>query len=117
MRRSVRPRRLAPEGVNRRKRLDSQGFREPTRASAKRLQSGQVTPMGSELSRFPSGKPDVSKSGGSKSGNKGADRRSAMIPTRPTDAELAAVIAAWPNLPLAIRAGVLALVRAAGGGQ
>jgi len=31
--------------------------------------------------------------------------------------ELASVIAAWPNLPTAIRAGVLAMVKASGDGQ
>ena len=36
------------------------------------------------------------------------------IPDAPTDPELAAVVAAWPDLPPAIRAGVLALVKAAG---
>ena len=34
----------------------------------------------------------------------------------PTDPDLAAVVAAWPGLPPAIRAGVLALVRAGGAG-
>ena len=33
------------------------------------------------------------------------------------DPELAAVAAAWPALPAAIRAGILAMVRAAGGTQ
>ncbi len=34
-------------------------------------------------------------------------------PEAPADPELAAVVAAWPDLPPAIRAGVLALVKAA----
>jgi hypothetical protein len=34
-------------------------------------------------------------------------------PPKPTDPELAAVVAAWPDLPPAIRAGVVALVKAA----
>lgn len=33
----------------------------------------------------------------------------------PEDAELAVVNAAWPTLPEAIRAGILAMVKAAGG--
>jgi hypothetical protein len=33
----------------------------------------------------------------------------------PDDPELAALVAAWPTLPEAIRAGILAMVRAAGG--
>jgi hypothetical protein len=32
--------------------------------------------------------------------------------TPPTDPDLSAVVAAWPTLPPAIRAGVLALVKA-----
>lgn len=35
------------------------------------------------------------------------------MPTPPADPDLAAVVAAWPQLPPAIRAGVLALVKAA----
>jgi hypothetical protein len=31
------------------------------------------------------------------------------------DADLADVIGAWPMLPVAIRAGILAMIRAAGG--
>jgi hypothetical protein len=33
----------------------------------------------------------------------------------PADSDLAAVVAAWPGLPAAIRAGILALVKPAGG--
>jgi hypothetical protein len=40
----------------------------------------------------------------------------APTPTRPNiDPALAALIDAWPTLPEAIRAGILAMVRAAGG--
>ena len=35
----------------------------------------------------------------------------------PADPDLAAVVAAWPELPKAIRAGILAMVRAAGAGE
>jgi hypothetical protein len=72
-----------------------------------------MTPMGSELSRLPSGKTPDSESGGSKSGNKGAGFGA---PT-PTDPELTAVVAAWPDLPRAIRAGIVAMVGAAGGSK
>jgi hypothetical protein len=46
--------------------------------------------------------------GGAKSG--------ALAPERPAiDPALAALIDAWPTLPEAIRAGIVALVRASGG--
>jgi hypothetical protein len=70
--------------------------------------------MGFEQSKKPTGNGAVSESGGSKSGNIGPE--SAPKPT-PADPDLAAVLSAWPSLPSAIKAGVLALVRAAGGGQ
>ncbi len=39
------------------------------------------------------------------------------IPTPPpADPELSALVAAWPSLPTAVRAGVIAMVRAIGGG-
>ncbi len=72
-----------------------------------------MTPMGFELSRFPSGNAGVSESGGSKSGNIRPVSCAPTPPAKPTDPELAAVVAAWPDLPPAIRAGVLALVKAA----
>jgi hypothetical protein len=85
---------------------------------------GEVTPMGFELSPVPSGNRAVPDSGGSKSGNilagSGASTppttppaTPAPTPAAPADPELAAVVAAWPNLPPAIRVGVLALVKAA----
>ena len=37
--------------------------------------------------------------------------------TRQTDPNLAAVIDAWDRLPEAVRAGIVAMVRAAGGGR
>ncbi|NOT02909.1 MAG: hypothetical protein HOP29_20095 [Phycisphaerales bacterium] len=36
-------------------------------------------------------------------------------PTNSTDPELAAVVEAWTTLPDAIRAGIVAMVRASGG--
>lgn len=69
---------------------------------------------GLESSRFPAGNTPVSHSGGSKSGNKDASFAvSAGVP-KSVDPDLAAVVAAWPALPAAIRAGVLAMVRATG---
>ena len=49
---------------------------------------------------------DVEDVSGAESGAVGAEK--ALI-----DADLAAVIDAWPNLPEAIRAGIVAMVRAA----
>ncbi len=79
--------------------------------------AGAMTPRGSELPRFPAGNTGVGDSGGSKSGNNGGGFGPPTPPTppvTPTDPELAAVVAAWPDLLPAIRAGVLALVKAAG---
>ena len=36
-------------------------------------------------------------------------------PDAPADPELAAVVAAWSDLPAAVRAGIVAMVKAAGG--
>ena len=65
---------------------------------------------GLEPSPFPSGKSGVSESGGSKSGNKDAPFGDSAGVVKPTDPELAAVVAAWPTLPLAIRTAILALL-------
>ena len=64
---------------------------------------------GTELPAIPSGNTHDAPAGGSNSGN-----------TRPgsdplTDPELARVVEAWPGLPTALRAGILAVVAAAGG--
>ena len=78
----------------------------------------EVPPEGLEQSRFPSGNAGVGESGGSKSGNKEAGfgpPTPPATPPKPTDPELLAVVAAWPDLPLAIRAGVMALVGATTG--
>jgi len=64
---------------------------------------------GLEHSHDSSGNTRVSESGGSKSGNSGPDSGAPMA----ADPELAAVVAAWPELPPAIRAGILAMVGAA----
>jgi hypothetical protein len=45
----------------------------------------------------------------------GGAQSGALTPTKSNiDTDLAAVIRAWPSLPEAIRAGILAMVRAAG---
>lgn len=56
----------------------------------------------------------VSDSGGSKCGNNGAGFQAPTAPERPADPDLAALLAAWPALPSVVRAGIVAMVRAAG---
>jgi hypothetical protein len=73
-----------------------------------------MTPMGSELSQIPARNVGGSDSGGSKSGNKGGGFGPPSPPATPTDPELAAVVAAWSDLPPAVRAGIVAMVKAAG---
>jgi len=43
------------------------------------------------------------------------DADAETAPTPPSDTGLAQVVAAWPHLPVAIRAGIVAMVNAAGG--
>jgi len=81
------------------------------------VETRQVGRAGLEHPANPAGNTPVSESDGSKSGNIGAGFGPATPPVKPTDPELAAMVAAWPDLPPAIRAGVLALVKAAGGGR
>ena len=52
-------------------------------------------------------------------GATGADDgiRSSATGALPADPDLAAVVAAWDRLPEAVRAGIVAMVRAAGGGR
>ncbi|MGA2035589.1 MAG: hypothetical protein ABSG68_25350 [Thermoguttaceae bacterium] len=59
------------------------------------------------MPNFP-GKSGFSESGGAKSGALGAQDGA-------IDPELRAIIDAWPALPDAIKAGILAMVRTAGG--
>lgn len=48
--------------------------------------------------------------------NSGGAKSGALTPANPNiDTSLAMVIDAWPTLPEALRAGILAMVRAAGG--
>ena len=53
--------------------------------------------------------PGKSASGGSS----GAENGAPGDKTAPLDPDLGAVVAAWPNLPAAIKAGILAMIRAA----
>lgn len=76
---------------------------------------------GLEHPSIPTGKSQVSDSGGSKSGNKSGNKSGSNAggpePTLPTDPpadpDLAALVRAWPDLPPALRAGIVALVRTA----
>ncbi len=72
-----------------------------------------MTPMGFERSQFPSGNDAVSKSGGSKNGNIAKTFGERTVMAKPTDPDLAAVVAGWADLPPAIRAGIVAMVKAA----
>jgi len=72
-----------------------------------------MPPEGLEHLRFPSGNVGVPDSGGSKSGNNGGGFGPPTPPAKPTDPELAAVVAAWPDLPPALRAGIVAMLKAA----
>jgi len=74
-----------------------------------------VGATGLELPRFPAGKSGVAESGGNKSGNTGARFDDSSGVTNPTDPDLAAVVAVWPDLPPALRAGIVAMVKAAAG--
>jgi len=38
---------------------------------------------------------------------------SAAVPDAPVDDDLAVVVHAWPNLPSVVRAGIVAMIRAA----
>jgi len=53
-----------------------------------------------------------SEAGGSKSGNNRAPNGDSAGLAMPTDPDLSRVVAAWPNLPVAIRAAMLALIGA-----
>lgn len=71
----------------------------------------------------PSGNSHVPDPRGSKSGNiqvgsaapSDAPTLPATPPTMPADPDLAAVARAWPGLPPAVRAGIVAMVKASAG--
>jgi hypothetical protein len=62
-------------------------------------------------------KTDGFARGGAESSASGGDRGSPPRPPAKSDPDLATVIAAWGGLSTAIRAGILAMVRAAGGAK
>ena len=62
---------------------------------------------GFELPQESPGNSTIANQSGAKSGALGAQND-------PIDAELAEVVQAWPGLPDALRAGILAMIRAAG---
>jgi integrase len=68
---------------------------------------------GPELPPNPAGNTGGRPTDGSNSGNKAGGFGVPTPPAKPTDPELAAVAAAWPDLPPAVRAGIVAMVRAA----
>ncbi|MFM9957260.1 MAG: hypothetical protein ACKVZJ_04225 [Phycisphaerales bacterium] len=97
----------------------------PTRVGAVE----QVGAEGFEPSPFTSGNPASAPEGGAHSGALGGDSAPQPAPATtpdpaqpgiptaplsPSDPELAAVVAAWPDLPPAIRAGIVAMVKASG---
>ena len=61
---------------------------------------------GFELSEDSSGNATIANQSGAKCGALGEQNR-------PIDQDLAAVIQAWPTLPAALKAGILAMVKAA----
>lgn len=67
---------------------------------------------GPELTPETPGKSHDSETRGNKSGNIPADQTDT---TTPEDARLAAVARAWPELPEAVRAGIMAMVSASQG--
>lgn len=77
------------------------------------VETGPMGRAGLEHPPESPGNKGVSLSGGAKCGALPGDSDPNPTPATPTDPELAAVVAAWPDLPPAIRAGVLALVKAA----
>jgi hypothetical protein len=86
------------------------------------MRNEEVGAAGFEPSQFPPRKPLVGDSGGSKTGNTGAETPPTPVststptppaPEAPADPELAAVVAAWADLPPAVRAGIVAMVAVA----
>jgi hypothetical protein len=71
-----------------------------------------VVHTGCEHPADSAGKSGISQQGGTESGPLGGDLASIR---QPADSDLAAVVEAWPDLPAAIRAGILAMIQAAKG--
>ncbi len=49
--------------------------------------------------------------------SRGAQDRKSTPATLPTDADFLALADAWPTLPPALKSGIVAMVKAAGGGK
>jgi hypothetical protein len=73
------------------------------------LHNSQVTPTGSEHPSSFTGKTAPPRARGAKSGAPAGDSAS---DSATTDASLREVVTAWASLPQAVRAGILAMVRA-----
>ena len=73
------------------------------------VQVARMGGTGLERPAKPLRKQAIAETGGAESGALGGE-------FDPVDPDLAAVIEAWPKLPEAVRAGILAMVRAAGSG-
>ena len=73
---------------------------------------------GIELPTHSTGKSHYANQSGAESGALGAQSNANPVNAthcepKPIDSDLAAIIAAWPTLPEAMKAGILAMVRAA----
>ena len=66
-----------------------------------------MPPQGDELASFLPGKTQIPGTGGAESGAVGSKNA-------PIDPELQAVIDRWPDLPDALKAGILAMVQPSG---
>lgn len=102
-------------GVTPRNSPMSRAFRQlPTLTGSRRLQAAfkKWAIQGPNTPPLLAEKPHVAGSGGSNSGNIPAPSGGSPDAPTPADPDLSAVVAAWPDLPPAIRAGVLALVKA-----
>lgn len=86
---------------------------------AKSLEFGhfQVPPDGLELAPKTPRILGVDAKPGTESGTLGPDSAPQTPPQAPLPADLAHLVKAWPTLPPAIRAGILAMVKAAGGSE
>ena len=71
------------------------------------LENAQVAGTGCERKLFPQGNRHIDQSGAAKSG-------APDVANQVVDAELNEVINAWPELPAAIKSGIVAMVRASG---
>jgi hypothetical protein len=71
-------------------------------------------PVGCEHTQDSGGKQRASGQRGTPNGTVGGGP---SPKTPPADPDLAAVVMAWPDLPAALRAGIVAMVKAAKGGQ